>query len=101
MIEPGALQNNGIRRASLHRATLTGGRFAAPPLTDRQAELLAKLREYRAVTGEAMPQRVLARTFAMTVEGVRHHLVAIARKGYGFDAGNLFDAGPRDSRQSV
>jgi LexA DNA binding domain len=84
-VRPGELRDNQVRAARLTRGALVrrpGGDRALPPLTDRQAEVLGKLRAYRVLTGEDMPVRVLARSFAMTLEGARHHLDALTRKGY-------------------
>jgi LexA DNA binding domain len=85
MIEGGSLRDNQVRAARLNRGELVrrpGGTRTRPPLTDRQAEVLGKVRAYRALTGEDMPVRVLARSFGMDKVAARHHLDALTRKGY-------------------
>jgi len=52
------------------------------PLTKRQAAILRTLRQYVRLTGEPMRLRVLARSLGITPEGARHHLLALAAKGY-------------------
>jgi DNA-binding MarR family transcriptional regulator len=80
MIRPDELEDR-MQRGALVRGGLTS-RAPERPLTPRQAVVLAKLRDYEAVTGEAMPLRVLARSLGMTPAGAAHHVDALEAKGY-------------------
>lgn len=81
-VDPADLRDTMVRAARLNRgALLRNPTRTTKPLTERQAETVAKLRAYRDLTGEAMPVRVLARSLSISDRAARDRLAAIAAKG--------------------